>query len=189
MKSIDSTVMEIWLRTNPRPFLAALVLPIALLLGGFAWIWLVPRTDGAATWVDNLGWGLVAASFFMGGLLLWRSKSPVLARRKAELLLFLGGAPPITIPISIVECFFVGQSEAMIGGRKGKEVEATAIIFRLAENAREWHQRDVSARYAHWCEGYITLRGTWCQPIGPELMRQLNQRLIAAQRELNSAKQ
>jgi hypothetical protein len=28
-----------------------------------------------------------------------------------------------------------------------------------------------------WCGGYVTIRGTWCEPLQPDLIRRLNRRL------------
>lgn len=167
--------MEVWLRTNSRPYWAALLFPALMAaLGAACFVWAPSQA--------LLGGLLLGIALLLAGLLFWRARQPVLARRGDQLLLFLGAAPPIAIPLQIVECFFSGQGEAMVRDRSGKALEASAVILRLAEAAAEWKHRDVQARYAHWCEGYITIRGAWCEPIGPELLRSLNQRLVAAQR-------
>jgi hypothetical protein len=177
--------MEVWLRTNPRPFLAALIAPGALFVLGIAsmgWTF----SSGAWVWGWAAGPVLLLAGLFLGGLLLRRAKLPVLARQRDQLLLYLDGTPPIAIPLQVVECFFAGQGDSFIKDRSGKELETAAIILRIAESATEWKHRDVSPRLAHWCEGYITIRGAWCEPIGPELLRSLNQRLVASQRALKA---
>jgi hypothetical protein len=28
-----------------------------------------------------------------------------------------------------------------------------------------------------WCDSYVTIRGTWCEPLNGELIRRLNRRL------------
>jgi hypothetical protein len=58
---------------------------------------------------------------------------------------------------------------------------------RLAESAQDWKHRDVRPAFGHWCEGYITIRGSWCEPINEGLMKRLNQRLVAVQRERKAA--
>lgn len=173
--------MEIWLRTNPRPFWAALIIPVILAFAGAICVW--AATLHGAVW--PYGWGgcvFTFASLLLAGMLLWRAKSPVLAFEQGNLLLFLGAATPIAIPVQIVECFFTGQGDAILKDRAGKELEAATVILRIAESAKDWHHRDVPPGFAHWCEGYITLRGTWCEPIGPELLRALNQQLVTTQR-------
>lgn len=175
--------MEIWLRTNPRPFWAALVLPLVLAIAGV--VGLGFAIAGGAIWLYGLGGGiLLLLALLLTGMFLWRANAPVLAIQRDNLLLYLGSTSPIAIPVQIVECFFTGQTDALLKDRAGKELEASTVILRIAESAKDWHHRDVDANLAHWCEGYITLRGTWCEPIGPELMRSLNQRLVQAQRNL-----
>jgi hypothetical protein len=100
-----------------------------------------------------------------------------------DVLVYAGPAEPLRVPVDAVECFFLGQAGGMIPNAQGGEAEVRTVIIRLAEAATEWHHRDVKAAFAHWCEGYITIRGTWCEPITPELLRRLNGRLAALQRE------
>jgi len=57
------------------------------------------------------------------------------------------------------------------------------VIVRLAEAAEEWKHRDVRPALGEWCEGYITIRGSWCERITPELMRRMNGRLADVKRE------
>ena len=89
----------------------------------------------------------------------------------------------VRVPIEVVEVFFVGQGPSNLPKMKGREPETTNIIVRLAESAGEWKHRDVDPRFAHWCEGYVTLRGAWCEPIGETALRRLNKRLVEVQRE------
>jgi hypothetical protein len=173
--------MEIWLRTNPRPFLAALIAPFILTAMGAVWLWW-GMSNSVSLWFMAAGPIFILGGFLLASALVWRSTQPVLAQKSDRLLLFMEGAEPIAIPLDVVECFFTGQGDALLKDRQGKEREASAIIVRLAESAKEWHHRDVAPQYAHWCEGYITLRGTWCEPIGPDLLRQLNKRLVESQK-------
>jgi hypothetical protein len=54
------------------------------------------------------------------------------------------------------------------------------LRIRLAERATEWAQRDVKPALGAWCGGYITIHGTWCEPLDIDLVNQLNKRLAAA---------
>src|SRR2546426_1066411 len=65
----------------------------------------------------------------------------------------------------------------------GRDPETANILIRLTESATEWKHRDVSPKFAHWCESYITLSGAWCEPIDGEALRRLNRRLVEVQRE------
>lgn len=177
--------MDVWLRTNPRPFLAALLLPGLMLLiaaGSVAW----GLITGASLWWVTVGASLALAALVVGGLLVVRSRLPVLARQGDKLLLYLDGSAPIAIPIQVVECFFVGQGDMRISDRAGHKLEASTVILRIAEAANEWKHRDVPPRLAHWCEGYITIQGAWCEPIVPELVTGLNKKLVASHRAMKA---
>ena len=106
-----------------------------------------------------------------------------MAYEPGKLLVYLGRPEPVRVPIEVIEVFFVGQGASNLPPLKGREPETTNIIVRLAESAPEWKHRDVDPRFAHWCEGYITLRGAWCEPIGETALRRLNKRLVEVQRE------
>jgi hypothetical protein len=61
------------------------------------------------------------------------------------------------------------------------------VVVRLAESATDWKHREVRPAFGQWCEGYITLRGAWCEPITREVMQGLNRRLAEVQRERKAA--
>jgi hypothetical protein len=96
---------------------------------------------------------------------------------------YLEPARPTAIPIDIVECFFLGQGPGQLPKLRGRETETQNVIVRLAESATEWKHREVQPAIGLWCEGYITLRGSWCEPIDRNLMQRLNRRLAEVQRE------
>ena len=113
---------------------------------------------------------------------------PRVAYQQGELLLFLRTRRPIHLPVSVVECFFLGQTDSMLAAARdaesGEEVAKTrAIVVRLAEAATDWHQRDVRPELGRWCDGYITIRGTWCEPMGPVLVKKMNSQLAAIHRQ------
>jgi hypothetical protein len=91
------------------------------------------------------------------------------------------------VPIDIVEVFFLGQGPSELPKLHGREPETQNVIIRLAESATNWKHRDVKPAIGLWCEGYITIRGSWCEPITPEIMRKLNHRLAEIQRERKAA--
>jgi hypothetical protein len=35
----------------------------------------------------------------------------------------------------------------------------------------------VKPAFGNWSEGYVTVRGTWCEPLDSEVVRRLNRRL------------
>lgn len=177
---------EVWLRSNRRAVLLLLLGPaLALVVGGglvaaAAWGgWHV-----ALAWVGGL---LVAGSlFFAVGLFAW-SLQPRLAYAEGELLVYLAPGAPVRVPANIVECFFVGQGPTLLADSAAADGETTTVIVRLAESAQDWHHRDVLPALGHWCEGYITIRGTWCEPIDRSLLGRLNARLVEVHRELKRA--
>jgi hypothetical protein len=114
---------------------------------------------------------------------------PRLAFEDGQLLVFLEPAKPTVVPIEVVECFFLGQGPAALPQLSGREPETQNVIVRLAESATEWKHREMRPAIGLWCEGYITLRGSWCEPIDRNLMQRLNSRLAKAQRELKAAKE
>lgn len=172
---------ETWILPNRRALAVGLVLPAAMLLAAVGCLI-------AGQWTGSWVWRSAAIVLGLLGLALlgtlWRLiRQPRVAFQDGEVLVYGGLVEPLRVPVDVVECFFVGQAGGMIPDTQGKEAEVRTVIIRLAEAATEWHHRDVKAAFAHWCEGYITIRGTWCEPITPELLKRLNGRLAAIHRE------
>jgi hypothetical protein len=173
--------VEIWIRPNRRALALGFVLPAVLLIAGLA---LVVYGGLGGGWLGYvLGGALIALAALVGGVLLYLLRQPRIAYQAGDVLVYAGLAEPLRVPVDVVECFFLGQAGGMIHDAQGREAEVRTVIVRLAESAPEWHHRDVKAALAHWCEGYITVRGTWCEPITPDLMKRLNTRLVQVQRE------
>jgi hypothetical protein len=159
-----------------------MVLPGLLLAGCLAVLawslmthqtWFIPAMCGlfilALLWLFA---GLVSAMF-----------QPRIAYESGDLLVFLDFGKTVRVPIDIVEVFFLGQGPSELPKLNGREPETQNVIVRLAESATEWKHRDMKPAIGMWCEGYITLRGSWCEPINEETLRRLNHRLIEIQRE------
>jgi hypothetical protein len=111
---------------------------------------------------------------------------PRLSYANESLYVRLRLGAPIQVPIEFVECFFLGQGPTLLPrpfGRRDTVDETSAIIVRLAESAEQWKHFDVTPALGLWCDGYITIRGTWCEPITNDLLKRLNANLIAAHRE------
>lgn len=172
---------EVWLRTNRRALLLGMIVPaLVLLMGG----WLLVASVVGQWWIGwtVLGGGAVAVAL---GLLaqLWHwLRKPRLAYADGHLLVYLE-ARPTPVPIEIVECFFIGQGASQLPKLEGREPETTNVIVRLAEAARDWRHRDVRPTLGHWCEGYITINGAWCEPVNGESLKRLNGRLVEVHRE------
>lgn len=172
---------ERWLRPNHRAVGPLLVLPALLTAGSAGFL--------AFALYRGSGWPILAAitvplvvgAMTLAVLVRWTTL-PRLAYHEGHLLVFLDSLTPQRVPIETVECFFRGQGDALLPGMTAAPVRTATIVVRLAEAAPSWHQRDVRPTFGQWAGGYITLRGTWCEPITPELLRELNARLVAAHR-------
>lgn len=177
---------EVWLQTNRRAILLGMLLPAATAVLGAALMFTAWRFSAAWWWWILGALCAVGGSVMLASLTAWLNV-PRLAYQEGELLVFTASRRPIRVPIDVVECFFLGQGPSYLPNLSGREPETANVIVRLAESAADWKHRDVNPRIAHWCEGYITLRGAWCEPIQPEGLRQLNHRLAEIHRQLKSA--
>ena len=89
---------------------------------------------------------------------------------------------PIAVPLDVVECFFLGESDTSFQNQKYKDARTQTVVVRLAENAKQWAQRDVLSLIGRWCDGYITLRGTWTEPLSIEVVNRMNHQLAEIKR-------
>jgi hypothetical protein len=173
---------EVWLNTNRRALLLGMVLPLVLLsLAGAVFLW--SAISGQHWAVQLVLLVLTAIPLWMLGELLYAVTRPRVAYEPGSLLVYLEPSRPTRVPIEIVEVMFLGQGPSELPRLKGREPETQNVIIRLADAATEWKHRDVRPAFGHWCEGYITIRGAWCQPITPDLLRKLNHRLVEVKRE------
>jgi hypothetical protein len=177
---------EVWLKTNRRALLLGMTVPALILLAivaGLGW-----TIASGKHWLWQLPLVIVGVvPLWMIGELLYALLRPRIGYEPGELLVFLEPTRPTRVPIDIVEVFFLGQGPSELPKLQGREPETKNVVIRLAESAADWKHRDVRPAFGHWCEGYITLRGSWCEPITPGLMRRLNERLAAAHRARREA--
>jgi hypothetical protein len=168
------------LKNNSRAaaaLVAAACLPIIL---GLLLVWWAQPRQGAI--ITVLAWSSVAAGLILTCRQLLWLRTPRLACTPDELLVFLRGRQPIRVPIDLVECFFLGQAASRIVTPAGPSLETRTVVVRLAERARRWHQRPVRRVLGRWCDGYIVIRGMWCEPISPELVNRMNAKLTEIKR-------
>jgi hypothetical protein len=81
------------------------------------------------------------------------------------------------VPVEVVEAFFLGQGPAQLPAVGGKPTETVNLIARISQKAPEWADMPVKQALGNWREGYVTIRGTWCEPLNGEVVRRLNRRL------------
>lgn len=184
---------EVWLRTNRRALAVAMVLVglvLAVTLGSIPAGILYGGLPQAAQ--TTFAMSMLVVSAVPAWLMLQLARAlnqPRLAYSEGDLFVYLEPQAPTRVPIDIVECFFLGQGPSELPKLKGREPETQNVIVRLAESAVDWKHRDVRPAIGHWCEGYITLRGSWCEPITPALMKRLNHRLAEVHRQRKAARQ
>ncbi|MCH7726068.1 MAG: hypothetical protein IH991_06250 [Planctomycetes bacterium] len=176
MKGIERTVpkrgrVERWLRVNARLLLTGLIVPALALLAGLL---LAVLAFSPWSWV---GVALIALSTFLAIGILVQLRLPRIGYHDGYLLLYLRTIEPARVPIDVVECFFLGQTTSMIKAPSGDELKTSAVVVRLAEAAKECHNREVKAELGQWCDGYITIRGTWCEPLNSDVLKRMNHRL------------
>jgi len=176
-------MMEVWLKTNRRALALGLLVPGLLLI--VCWSALAWSVMAGMHWILQMLLVLLAAiPLWMIGELLYAASRPRIAYKAGQLLVFLDPTRATHVPINIVEVFFLGQGPSELPKLGGREPETQNVVVRLAESAVDWKHRDVKPSLGHWCEGYITIRGSWCEPITPEVMKKLNRRLAEVHKEL-----
>jgi hypothetical protein len=171
---------EVWLASNRRALLIAM-LPAWLLLssGLLLSLWLGIRSSGGI--VAWLAAGVACLTFSWAVWLLVVLRHPRLAYQQGELLVFLTPSGPFRVPVELVECFFLGQGPSHLSPGKD-EPTAANVIVRLAESSHPWKEIHVQAHLGKWSDGYITIRGAWCEPIDETLVKKMNHRLAEVHR-------
>jgi hypothetical protein len=176
---------ETWLRSNWR-FPATLAIPFLLALAASLLVLVLGRSES--------GWSVsILVAGISAGCLAWlfaAARRPRLAYASGFLDVYLTGSRPIHVPIELVECFFLGQGPSLLPpfpfGNTTTSIQTATLIVRIAESALDWKQREVRARLGMWCEGYITIRGTACEPLDGRLVARLNQRLVEVKKKSSS---
>ena len=178
---------ECWLRPNRRVLIVAIAILILVALALSALVVFLWRQE--AHWALGSIPALFAILVWIRVLLLIvHVCQPRVAYQQEVLLLFLRTGRPIRVPVDVVECFFLGQTETMLATPRREEategeVKTRSVVVRLAEAATDWHQREIRPELGRWCDGYITIRGTWCEPMGPVLLKKMNSQLAAVHRQ------
>lgn len=162
---------EIWVHTNRRALAFGMVLPLVTALLG-AWA----GAAAGSTWLRGAGWMLSGVSGLLVLALVLQMLRPRVAFQTGQVLFYLRSGPPIAVPVELVEAFFLGQGPATLpGARQG---DATVnLIARISQRDPSFARRDVKPALGAWCDSYVTMRGTWCEPLTGELIRRLNHRL------------
>jgi hypothetical protein len=91
-------------------------------------------------------------------------------------LFYLRSGPPIAVPLEVVEAFFAGQGPAHLPV-VSNQPRSVNLVARLSRRNPEWAQQPVKPALGNWVDGYVTIRGSWCEPLNGETIRRLNRRL------------
>lgn len=163
---------ETWLQPNRRVLLMSLI-PTAALAGvGVLLLWafeaMLPRA---------FAWCLIAIAAVMVPGLLSQLRRPRIAYCDGNVLFNLRAGQPVAVPVEVVEAFFLGQGPSHLPSLGGKPAETVNLVARLSQKAPEWAHLNVKRALGNWCDSYVTIRGTWCEPLDNEVIRRLNRRL------------
>lgn len=166
---------EIWLRNNARAvwFMAFPPLVAALVFGFVA----IAPPVAAYPWLRACGGVLATLAVLLSLSAVWQARRPRLAYEGGFLLVYLRPQEPWRVPIGDVEGFLLGQGPSFLPGKRYEKAEVATLVVRLADRAEEWAKIEIDPRLGTWCGHYITIRGTWCEPLSVELANRLNARL------------
>jgi hypothetical protein len=183
MNNQRSEPAEVWLRGTVRPVAALAAVAAVVLAGGIAATTLTAagRPFLAAVLAAC---GVVAAGI---GLLAAAASRPRLMRDRHALVVRLSPGRVETVPLDVAECFFPGSNPLTRGGEQTCEHHAAfrvnTLVLRLAERAEDYRRRMTFTPWGTWDDSYVVFDGRWCEPLSPDLARQLGRRLVDAKRE------
>jgi hypothetical protein len=171
-------MVEVWLRSNRRILAVGLIPGLAIC--GAALTLLLGSTE---TWI----WWTAAIALLVGVLLVLAVAKQLLRPRvgyaEGHVLFYLRAGKPIAVPVHIVEAFFLGQGPAYLPGASEESQETVNLVARLSQKEAQWQRLEVKQALGKWCEGYVSIRGTWCEPLNNEVIHRLNRRLTEVSRE------
>ena len=166
-------MQETWLQPNRRAIWFGCIPPLVI---GAVGAWIVIQQNDAPWWQwIGVAWIILAIAAI--ATLLRQLRRPRIAYRDGHVLFNLHTGPPIAVPVHVIEAFFLGQGPANLPGGIGKQEKTVNLVARLSQRETEWAQREVKPALGNWSDGYVTVRGTWCEPLGPDVVRKLNRRL------------
>jgi hypothetical protein len=169
---------EVWLRSNRR-ILTLGTIPGLTICSAAAVLLGMTREP----WM----WWIALIALIMGLLLVVvvarQLLRPRVAYHRGHVLFYLRAGKPIAVPVGIVEAFFLGQGPAYLPGTQEDSQETVNLVARLSQKETDWQRLEVKPALGKWCEGYVSIRGTWCEPLSNEVIRRLNRRLSEVSRE------
>ena len=178
--------MEVWLKPNRRALAMGMILPLAMaLLGLGAVIGFWPPSGPLRVFIVAAGTlmaGLGGLSVVLLGLAL---RQPRIAFDGSSLWFHIDGRSPVRVPLEAVEAFLGGRSESLASHARIQKTYA--VVVRFADRFPEFHERPIRHVMGTWQDGYLSIRGLWCEPISAELIKSLNRKLNEAKRRTRQA--
>ncbi|TWU24597.1 hypothetical protein [Bythopirellula polymerisocia] len=169
---------EVWLRSNRR-VIALGLLPVALL--SVAGVLLYVKAESSLLAI--VAFGFLALSGLLLFVIMKQLFSPRVAYSEGYVLFYLKAGPPIAVPVHVVEAFFLGQGPAHLPLVPADSRLAINLVARLSQKETQWAEVEVKPALGRWSEGYVSIRGSWCEPLTGDLIRRLNRRLGEVSRE------
>jgi hypothetical protein len=171
-------MQEVWLRSNRR-VLALGLIPGLVISGAASVLWFSPLGSGLR-WFAGL---MLFVGLALVVIVVRQFVKPRVAYSDGKVLFYLRTGRPIAVPVGFVEAFFLGQGPAYIPGTIEDSQETVNLVARISQKAEDWQRVEVKPALGRWCEGYVSIRGTWCEPLTNEVIRRLNRRLGEVTRE------
>ncbi len=171
---------EIWLRPNRRAILFGCVPPLIFTVVGACLAF--AHSDSESSVLRWLGYSGIVAGPAVIGLMLTQLRHPRIAFREGMVLFYVRIGQPIAVPVDIVESFFFGQGPAHLPAVT-KQPQTVNLIARLSQRHTEWATQKVRPALGNWSDGYVTIRGTWCEPLNSDVIRRINRRLKEVKNE------
>jgi hypothetical protein len=175
-------MQETWLKPNRRAILFGCLPPLVLTVVGACLAFAHSDSEsksGALRWIGYFG---IVTGPAVIGLLLTQLRNPRIAFRDGKVLFFVRVGQPIAVPVDIVESFFFGQGPAHLPAMT-KQPNTVNLIARLSQRHTKWASQKVRPALGSWCDGYVTIRGTWCEPLNSDVIRRINRRLKEVKEE------
>lgn len=177
---------HLWLQNNRRIAAWSLVAPGLVFTAGLVAALLLPG-GGYWTWLKVLAWLTAGVGLVLVAVAVCQWVRPRIVRDGQRLLIDIGFPGRAAVPLEVVECFLLGQGPAFLPGSRWARAETVTVVIRLAEKAEAWRRGRIHPLIGSWCDGYIILRGTFCEPLSVEVVNRLNGLLADAHRELRAS--
>ena len=163
-----------------------MVLPLAMALVGLgAVVGFWPPSGLVGSFIVAAG----ALTAVLGGLsvalLGVALRQPRIAFDGAALWFHIDGRAPVRVPLEAVEAFLGGRSESLASHARIQKTYA--VVVRFADRFPEFHAHPIRHAMGTWQDGYLSIRGLWCEPISAELIKSLNRKLNEAKRRIRQA--